>query len=393
MRILLIEDEPTLREQLHQALLQAGHTVETAADGETAQYLGEVESFDAAVLDLGLPVRDGLSVLRAWRAQGRSMPVLILTARAAWHEKVAGMDAGADDYLAKPFHMEELLARLRALLRRLSPHASALWQCGSITLDSRQARVTVEGQALTLTSHEFKVLALLMQRMGAVVSRTELSEHIYPQDSDRDSNTIEVFVGRLRKNCPQARSKPCAAWAIAWLRHPTKNKAYVRAHPDLPHGPAAATAERGLLEELAAPATAGGCPDLGAGGTAAHGLGPAHAVCRAPDPAAAQPAGGQARPAQRRRQLSARSGRPGHGLALLRRPLAAAAAVGHVLAGTSSMRPANRRFRPASSVRARSGTKPWTGLSSRPTRSGSPPCPCTLPPATAICRTAMATPW
>jgi two-component system OmpR family response regulator len=120
MRILLIEDEPTLREQLHQAL-QAGHTVETAADGETAQYLGEVESFDAAVLDLGLPVRDGLSVLRAWRAQGRSMPVLILTARAAWHEKVAGMDAGADDYLAKPFHMEELLARLRALLRRLSP--------------------------------------------------------------------------------------------------------------------------------------------------------------------------------------------------------------------------------------------------------------------------------
>jgi DNA-binding response OmpR family regulator/signal transduction histidine kinase len=234
MRILLIEDEPTLREQLHQALLQAGHTVETAADGETAQYLGEVESFDAAVLDLGLPVRDGLSVLRAWRAQGRSMPVLILTARAAWHEKVAGMDAGADDYLAKPFHMEELLARLRALLRRLSPHASALWQCGSITLDSRQARVTVEGQALTLTSHEFKVLALLMQRMGAVVSRTELSEHIYPQDSDRDSNTIEVFVGRLRKNCPQARSKPCAAWAIAWLRHPTKNKAYVRAHPDLP---------------------------------------------------------------------------------------------------------------------------------------------------------------
>jgi len=202
MRILLIEDEPTLREQLHQALQQAGHTVETAADGETAQYLGEVESFDAAVLDLGLPVRDGLSVLRAWRAQGRAMPVLILTARAAWHEKVAGMDAGADDYLAKPFHMEELLARLRALLRRLSPHASALWQCGAITLDSRQARVTVEGQALTLTSHEFKVLALLMQRMGAVVSRTELSEHIYPQDSDRDSNTIEVFVGRLRKKLP-----------------------------------------------------------------------------------------------------------------------------------------------------------------------------------------------
>lgn len=199
MRILVVEDEPTLSSQLVQALQQAGHTVETAADGATAQYLGEVEEFDAAVLDLGLPVRDGLTVLRAWRDQGRVMPVMILTARGAWHEKVAGMDAGADDYLAKPFHMEELMARLRALLRRLSPHASAQWQCGPIVLDSRQARVSVAGQPLTLTSHEFKVLALLMQRVGQVISRTELSEHIYPQDSDRDSNTIEVFVGRLRK--------------------------------------------------------------------------------------------------------------------------------------------------------------------------------------------------
>ncbi|PIF36416.1 two-component system OmpR family response regulator [Delftia sp. 60] len=202
MRILVVEDEPTLCGQLVQALQQAGHTVETAADGATAQYLGEVEEFDAAVLDLGLPVRDGLTVLRAWRAQGRVMPVMILTARGAWHEKVAGMDAGADDYLAKPFHMEELMARLRALLRRLSPHASAQWQCGPIVLDSRHARVSVSGQPLTLTSHEFKVLALLMQRVGQVISRTELSEHIYPQDSDRDSNTIEVFVGRLRKKLP-----------------------------------------------------------------------------------------------------------------------------------------------------------------------------------------------
>ncbi|MFG0677214.1 MULTISPECIES: response regulator transcription factor [Delftia] len=202
MRILVVEDEPTLSSQLVQALQQAGHTVETAADGATAQYLGEVEEFDAAVLDLGLPVRDGLTVLRAWRDQGRVMPVMILTARGAWHEKVAGMDAGADDYLAKPFHMEELMARLRALLRRLSPHASAQWQCGPIVLDSRQARVSVAGQPLTLTSHEFKVLALLMQRVGQVISRTELSEHIYPQDSDRDSNTIEVFVGRLRKKLP-----------------------------------------------------------------------------------------------------------------------------------------------------------------------------------------------
>ena len=202
MRILLVEDEPTLQAQLLQALRQAGHTVECAGDGATAQYLGEVEEFDAVVLDLGLPVRDGLTVLRAWREAGRTMPVLILTARAAWHEKVAGMDAGADDYLATPFHMEELLARLRALLRRLSPHASAQWRCGPIELDSRLARVTVHGQALVLTSHEFKVLALLMQRLGAVVSRTELSEHIYPEGSDRDSNTIEVFVGRLRKKLP-----------------------------------------------------------------------------------------------------------------------------------------------------------------------------------------------
>ena len=198
----MVEDEPTLQAQLQAALQQAGHTVECASDGATAQYLGEVEDFDAAVLDLGLPVRDGLTVLRAWREQGRSMPVMILTARGAWHEKVAGMDAGADDYLAKPFHMEELLARLRALLRRLTPHASAQWRCGAIELDSRMARVTVDGQALSLTSHEFKVLAMLMQRVGSVVSRTELSEHIYPQDSDRDSNTIEVFVGRLRKKLP-----------------------------------------------------------------------------------------------------------------------------------------------------------------------------------------------
>ena len=202
MRILVVEDEPTLRDQLVQAIAAAGHTVESADDGRQAQYLGEVEDFDAVVLDLGLPVLDGLSVLRRWRAAGRRMPVLILTARGAWHEKVAGMDAGADDYLAKPFHMEELLARLRALLRRLGEHASAQWQCGSILLDTRAARVLVDGQPLLLTSHEFKLLSLLMQRKGEVLSRTELAEHIYAQDSERDSNTIEVFVGRLRKKLP-----------------------------------------------------------------------------------------------------------------------------------------------------------------------------------------------
>lgn len=202
MRILVVEDEPTLCAQLVSAVAGAGHTVESASDGATAHYLGEVEDFDAVVLDLGLPTLDGLSVLRRWRAGGRTMPVLILTARSAWHEKVAGMDAGADDYLAKPFHMEELLARLRALLRRLGEHTSAQWQCGQILLDTRQARVLVDGLPLQLTSHEFKLLSLLMQRKGEVLSRTELSEHIYPHDSDRDSNTIEVFVGRLRKKLP-----------------------------------------------------------------------------------------------------------------------------------------------------------------------------------------------
>ena len=202
MRILVVEDEATLRRQLVQAIAAAGHTVEEAANGEQAHYLGDVESFDAAVLDLGLPGMDGLTVLRHWRSVGRGMPVLILTARSAWHEKVAGIDAGADDYLAKPFHMEELLARLRALLRRAGAHTSAEWRCGPILLDTRQARVLVDGMPLTLTSHEFKLLSLLMQRKGQVLSRTELSEHIYPQDGDRDSNTIEVFVGRLRKKLP-----------------------------------------------------------------------------------------------------------------------------------------------------------------------------------------------
>ncbi len=164
--------------------------------------MGNTEPYDAVVLDLGLPQMDGITVLRKWRAAGRIMPVLILTARDTWHEKVAGIDAGADDYLAKPFHMEELLARLRALIRRAGGHASTELVCGPLTLDTRSSRVSVDGAALTLTSHEYRVLAYLMHHQGEIVSRGDLTEHIYAQDFDRDSNTVEVFIGRLRKKLP-----------------------------------------------------------------------------------------------------------------------------------------------------------------------------------------------
>lgn len=202
MRILVVEDEPTLAVQLSTALVLAGYAVNRAADGREAAYMGEAEHYDAIVLDLGLPVIDGLTVLKRWRAEGRTMPVLILTARGDWAEKVAGIDAGADDYLTKPFHMEELLARIRALIRRAVGQASAEIRCGPLVLDTRSGRVAVEGQPLSLTSHEFRVLAYLMHHAGEVVSRTELTEHIYAQDYDRDSNTIEVFVARLRKKLP-----------------------------------------------------------------------------------------------------------------------------------------------------------------------------------------------
>lgn len=202
MRILVVEDEPTLAAQLATTLQAAGYAVDTAANGRDAGYMGEVETFDAVVLDLGLPMVDGLTVLKRWRALGRTMPVLILTARGDWHEKVAGIDAGADDYLTKPFHMEELLARIRALIRRAVGQASAEIACGPLVLDTRSGRVSVDGQALSLTSHEFRVLAYLIHHAGEIVSRTELTEHIYAQDYDRDSNTIEVFVARLRKKLP-----------------------------------------------------------------------------------------------------------------------------------------------------------------------------------------------
>ena len=204
MRILIVEDEPTLGPQLKATLEGAGYAVDQAANGIDALHLGGDPDapYDAVVLDLGLPQMDGLSVLQSWRAAGSTMPVLILTARDNWHEKVAGIDAGADDYLAKPFHLEELLARLRALIRRAGGLASAELRCGALVLDTRQCRASVGGQPLVLTGHEYRVLAYLMHRPGQVVSRSELIEHIYAQDCDRDSNTVEVFVARLRKKLP-----------------------------------------------------------------------------------------------------------------------------------------------------------------------------------------------
>lgn len=199
MRVLVAEDDGALRRQLREALAGAGYAVDEAPDGEEAAFLGETEPYDAVVLDLGLPVRDGLSALRGWRQRGIATPVLILTARGTWQEKVEGIDAGADDYLAKPFRMEELLARLRALIRRAGGHAAAELRCGPVLLDTRTGRVSVDGRLVALTAHELKVLDYLMHHQGRVVSRTELTEHVYAQDFDRDSNTIEVFVGRLRR--------------------------------------------------------------------------------------------------------------------------------------------------------------------------------------------------
>src|SRR5689334_210139 len=199
MRVLVVEDDPDLGRQLTDALTQAGYAVDLAADGEEGHFLGDTEPYDAAVLDLGLPKMDGVRVLEKWRAAGKDMPVLILTARDRWSEKVAGFDAGADDYLTKPFVTEELLARLRALMRRAAGHATAALECGDLRVDTRSARASVNGEPIKLTAHEYKVLSYLIHHQGRVVPRTELVEHIYDQDFDRDSNTIEVFVGRLRR--------------------------------------------------------------------------------------------------------------------------------------------------------------------------------------------------
>jgi len=199
VRVLVVEDEAALSRRLAAALTDAGYAVDCAADGERADFLGQTEHYDAVVLDLGLPRIDGLTVLRRWREAGLAMPVLVLTARGSWHEKVQGIDGGADDYVAKPFRMEEVLARLRGLIRRATGQVTSELCCGPITLDPRAAKVTLNGQAVKLTSHEYRVLAYLMHQRGRVVSQTELSQHIYAQDLDRDSNTVEVFIARLRR--------------------------------------------------------------------------------------------------------------------------------------------------------------------------------------------------
>jgi two-component system OmpR family response regulator len=202
MRVLVVEDDPDLNRQLTSALKEAGYVVDSAKDGEEGHFLGDTEPYDAAILDIGLPVKDGLSVLEEWRRAGRTMPVLILTARDRWSDKVQGIDAGADDYVAKPFHIEEVLARLRALVRRSAGIAANEIECGPLRLDIKAGRVTVDGNPVKLTSHEYRVLEYLLHHRDRVVSRTELIEHLYDQDFDRDSNTIEVFVGRLRKKIP-----------------------------------------------------------------------------------------------------------------------------------------------------------------------------------------------
>lgn len=199
MRVLVVEDDKDLNRQLVEAFTEAGYAVDRALGGEEGHFLGDTEPYDAVVLDIGLPEMDGITVLENWRRDGRTMPVLILTARDRWNDKVSGIDAGADDYVTKPFHIEEVLARVRALIRRTAGHAASQIACGDLLLDTRTARVTLFGNPVKLTSHELRLLSYLMHHHDKVLTRTELTEHLYDQDFDRDSNTIEVFIGRLRK--------------------------------------------------------------------------------------------------------------------------------------------------------------------------------------------------
>jgi two-component system OmpR family response regulator len=199
MRVLVVEDDKNLREQLAAALGDAGYTVDVAEDGEEGQFLGETEPYDLAILDLGLPKVDGISILKAWRKQNVTTPVLILSARDRWSEKVEGLDVGANDYVTKPFHMAELLARVRAHVRKTTDHKTSVLEVGDLRLNSATGQVTVNGAPVKLTAYQYKVLDYLMHHAGRIVSRTELTEKIYSQDHERDSNTIEVFIGILRR--------------------------------------------------------------------------------------------------------------------------------------------------------------------------------------------------
>ena len=199
VRLLVVEDELALARHLGDALTEAGYAVDSVNDGARADFLMQTEKYDAVVLDLGLPNVDGLTLLAGWRQAGLTTPVMILTARGSWHEKVKGIDGGADDYMAKPFQIEEVLARVRALIRRSGGLAAREIRWGAIVLDPRNTRVTLDGAPVRLTSHEFRVLSYLMHQRDRVVSQTELTEHIYAQDFDRESNTVEVFIARLRR--------------------------------------------------------------------------------------------------------------------------------------------------------------------------------------------------
>ncbi len=209
MRILIIEDEAPLREQLQEQLRERGYIVEAAADGEEGLYLATEFPYDCAVIDLGLPKLSGIEVIRRARAADKRFPVLILTARGRWQDKVEGLEAGADDYLVKPFHVEELLARLNALVRRAAGWTQPQREFGPLVLDTRAQSVSLHGEPIELTAYEYRIVEYLMLHAGKVISKIELTEHVYDQDFDRDSNVIEVFVGRLRKKLdPDGTLKP-----------------------------------------------------------------------------------------------------------------------------------------------------------------------------------------
>lgn len=199
MRILLAEDEVVLCDQIKRLLSAEGRIVDVVHDGQEAGFLGSTEPYDMIILDIGLPIRDGISILKEWRGTGITTPVLILTARDGWSDRVDGLDAGADDYLTKPFHLPELAARVRAALRRSSGRTNPLFERDDVVFDTRHGRATVQGVPVDLTSQEVAVLTYLIHNAGRLISRTELSEHIYEYDGDRDSNTIAVFINRLRK--------------------------------------------------------------------------------------------------------------------------------------------------------------------------------------------------